>query len=64
MSLYIPTKYAATDFFQSSCRIFSRGDADGDETEHVEGDDTPDEGSDDKAGGRVRDNYNMLKGII
>lgn len=39
-------------------------DADGDETEHVEGDDTPDEGSDDKAGGRVRDNYNMLKGII
>lgn len=39
-------------------------DADGDETEHVEGDDTPDEGSDDKAGSRVRDNYNMLKGIL
>lgn len=39
-------------------------DADGDETEHVEGDDTPDDGGDDKAGSRVRDNYNMLKGIL
>lgn len=39
-------------------------DADGDETEHVEGDDTPDDGGDDKAAGRVRDNYNMLKGIL
>lgn len=39
-------------------------DADGDETEHVEGADTPDEGDDDKAAGRVRDNYNRLKGIL
>lgn len=39
-------------------------DADGDETEHVEGDDTSADGDDDKAGSRVRDNYNMLKGIL
>ncbi len=39
-------------------------DADGDETEHVEGNDTPDDGSDDKAAGRVRDNYDKLKGIL
>ena len=39
-------------------------DADGDDTDHVEGDDTPADGDDDKAAGRVRDNYNMLKGIL
>ncbi|MBQ8277828.1 MAG: ATP-dependent Clp protease proteolytic subunit [Bacteroidaceae bacterium] len=38
--------------------------ADGDETGHVEGDDTPDDGDDDKAGSRVRDNYDKLKGIL
>lgn len=39
-------------------------DADGADTEHVEGGDTPADGDDDKAGSRVRDNYNMLKGIL
>lgn len=39
-------------------------DADGADTDHVEGGDTPADGDDDKAGSRVRDNYNMLKGIL
>lgn len=46
-------------------QVTDLNDADGDDTDHVEGDakddaDTPD----DKAGSRVRDNYNRLKGII